>query len=322
MNIGDKVRVLRGKEEGIITRIIDNKLIEIEIEDGFQIPVLRNEVVVVARDESNYFNKEQEESSPATAAAGKAPKSKISTAAEGIFLAFRPLNDRTLAVYLLNHSKEQIPYTVFEEDKKGIRGLAAGNMPAGSFHKLAEVNLQQFEQWPAYIFQFLFFSMQPGDTLKNPLTKKLSFKAASFYRSKRTAPLLNAEAYTFRLDKEASSLDPDQLKDSLFAKQEPSAATQREKPAHTLDLHIEKLSENPQQLTKSEMLDLQLSTFEKHLDQAIAAGLEEVIYIHGVGNGTLRDAIHKRLSKLPEIAYFQDAQKNQFGYGATLIRIK
>jgi DNA-nicking Smr family endonuclease len=322
MKIGDKVRVLRGKEEGIITRIIDSKLIEIEIEDGFQIPVLKNEVVVIAQEEGNYFNKEQDDTAPSTATKAQPTKAKGSSAAEGIFLAFRPLNDRVLAVYLLNHSSQQIPYTVFEEDKRGLRGLAVGNLAASSFHKLAEVNLQQFEQWPAYIFQFLFFSPKQETEVKQPLTKKVHFKAASFYRSKRTAPLLNAEAYTFRLDAEASTLKPDDLKESFFAKQESPAALPREKPAHTLDLHIEKLSEHPEQLSKQEMLDLQLNTFEKHLDQAIASGLDEVIYIHGVGNGTLRNALHKHLSKLPEIAYFQDAQKNQFGYGATLIRIK
>lgn len=317
MKIGDKVRVLRGKEEGIITRIIDSKLIEIEIEDGFQIPVLKSEVVVVASEETSFFKKE--EATPAV----QAPKPRVSAEANGIFLAFRPLNDRILAVYLLNHSTQQVPYTVFEEDKKGMRGLAAGTMPSAGFHKLAEVNLQQFEQWPAYVFQFLFFTKGSGAELKKPLIKKLSFKASSFYRSKRTAPLLNAEAYTFRLDAEARPLNPDELKDSFFAKQESETiAKPPKRPAHTLDLHIEKLSESPEQLSRQQMLDIQLNAFEKHLDQAIATGLEEVIYIHGLGNGTLRNALHKKLSKLPEVAYFQDAQKNQFGYGATLVRIK
>ena len=59
MNVGDKVRMLRGKEEGIVTRIIDQKLIEIEIEDGFQIPVLKSEVVLVAQEEANFFKREQ-----------------------------------------------------------------------------------------------------------------------------------------------------------------------------------------------------------------------------------------------------------------------
>ncbi len=43
MRIGDKVRLLRGTEEGRIVKIKDNKIVEIEIEDGFIIPAMKNE---------------------------------------------------------------------------------------------------------------------------------------------------------------------------------------------------------------------------------------------------------------------------------------
>ena len=53
MNIGDKVRLLHGTEEGVIRRIIDKRTVEIEIEDGFLIPVLRKEVVLISSDEDH-----------------------------------------------------------------------------------------------------------------------------------------------------------------------------------------------------------------------------------------------------------------------------
>ena len=57
MNTGNRVRLLKGTEEGIISRIIDDKLIEVEIEDGFNIPVLKNEVVVISKEEESVFGK-------------------------------------------------------------------------------------------------------------------------------------------------------------------------------------------------------------------------------------------------------------------------
>ena len=51
MNIGDRVRVLHGKEEGVIRKISAGGRIEVEIEDGFVIPVLNSEVVLVAEAE-------------------------------------------------------------------------------------------------------------------------------------------------------------------------------------------------------------------------------------------------------------------------------
>lgn len=320
MNIGDKVRVLRGKEEGIVTRIIDNKLIEIEIEDGFQIPVLRNEVVIVAKEEDSYFKPERSSS------VNTGGSTKTATAArkteEGLFLAFRPLNDRILAVYLINEHIEQVPYAVFEESRNGLKGIANGNLAEGSFHKLAEVSLQNFEEWPSYVFQFLFFSSRITSKLRLPFQKKVHFKAASFYKSRRVAPVLNAEAYTFRLDGDAISVSPEQLQEKLENSRPDASGAFVPAPTPTLDLHIEKLSPHAAGMSSQEILNLQLSNFEKHLDQAIAAGLDEVVYIHGVGNGTLRDAIHKRLSQLSNINFFKDAQKDKFGYGATLVQIK
>lgn len=318
MNIGDKVRVLRGKEEGIITRIIDSKLIEIEIEDGFQIPVLKSEVVVVAKEEKDYF---RDDDMPATASPKASPATPARQSEEGIFMAFRPLNDHVLAVYLINSTAEQVPFTVYQEQSTKLVGLASGNLAGGTFSKLAEVSLQNFEQWPAYIFQFLFFASQTS-RLRAPVTKKVNFKAAAFHKSKRQAPLLNAEAFTFRLDGEVSTIDPEKLKETLQEKRETAQAHTTDIPPAVLDLHIDKLNSHAASMNSQEMLNIQLSAFEKHLDQAIAAGLDEVIYIHGVGNGTLRAAIHKKLSKMDTISYFQDAQKNRFGFGATQVKIK
>lgn len=322
MNIGDKVRVLRGREEGIITRIIDSKLIEIEIEDGFQIPVLKSEVVIVAKEETAYFKQEQASSPAAAEPAKAAPRS--TPVNEGIFLAFRPLNDRVVAAYLINNSIQQLPFSFFEERNSQLKGIACGNLAAGSFSKLAELNIQQFEQWPAYVFQCLFFPPRATDQLKVPLTKKIKFKASTFYRSKKTAPVLNAEAYTFRLDEQTMTVDPQQLKESLHANKEiqAKAAGLSEAPPALLDLHIEKLTSDADGLSKQEMLKLQMDAFEKHLDMAIAAGMEEVTYVHGVGNGTLKNAIHKYLGQQEQVLFFSDAQKEKFGYGGTLVKLK
>ena len=52
MNIGDKVRLVHGREEGIIYAFLPGNVVEIEIEDGFRIPVLRNEIVTISPMES------------------------------------------------------------------------------------------------------------------------------------------------------------------------------------------------------------------------------------------------------------------------------
>jgi hypothetical protein len=55
MHIGDRVKVIKGIEEGIITRIVNDQIVEIEIQDGFIIPVHKKEIVVVSQKEAKMF---------------------------------------------------------------------------------------------------------------------------------------------------------------------------------------------------------------------------------------------------------------------------
>lgn len=88
-----------------------------------------------------------------------------------------------------------------------------------------------------------------------------------------------------------------------------------------IDLHIEKLVEHPQRLDASEMLAIQISKFEQSLQMGIENKRPFLIFIHGVGAGVLRTEIHKRLSLNKQIKYFEDAQKERFGFGATKVQI-
>jgi hypothetical protein len=60
MNIGDKVRLVHGREEGVIYAFLPGNIVEIEIEDGFRIPVLRNEIVTISPIESQRLVKPQD----------------------------------------------------------------------------------------------------------------------------------------------------------------------------------------------------------------------------------------------------------------------
>lgn len=46
-NIGDKVRFLNEKGGGIVTKIIDKKMVEVSMEDGFEFPYIVTELVLI-----------------------------------------------------------------------------------------------------------------------------------------------------------------------------------------------------------------------------------------------------------------------------------
>lgn len=128
--------------------------------------------------------------------------------------------------------------------------------------------------------------------------------------------------------KELVPISPVPLKDMKVLRKEPVI---RQKPspviskAHAkddmvVDLHIEKLMEDYYGLTNSEKLDIQVKQFRRKLEMAINSHYTKIVFIHGVGNGVLRQTIRDLLRTYEGIEY-SDAPYKKFGAGATEVRI-
>jgi hypothetical protein len=88
---------------------------------------------------------------------------------------------------------------------------------------------------------------------------------------------------------------------------------------YEVDLHIEKLAPEWRHLSNFEILTIQLNTFEKYLELAIAHHQHNLIVIHGVGTGKLKDEIHEILKSKREVRSFINQYDPRYGYGATEI---
>ena len=74
-------------------------------------------------------------------------------------------------------------------------------------------------------------------------------------------------------------------------------------------------------MNNSEIIDTQRNLFISCLEGAIEEKLQKIIFIHGVGNGTLKREITTILGQYPNIHYF-DASMQKYGCGATEVLIK
>ena len=339
MNIGDKVRLLRGTEEGIIYAFLPGNIVEIEIEEGFRIPVLRSDVVTISPMESQRMK-------PAESASGSFAKKqeefptfsrKVPFAEKGIYLAFLPINDRELTVHLINNSDWVLPFVVYQDASGKQSGLASGVLSPRTSQRLTDLLTKDIEQWPIFEIQALYFR-EGGSSVKVPFQKRLRCRVQSFYKKKQQVPVLAKEGYVYQLDDEGTlsaaapaaapevSKTPAQVSAAELRERmlspEPTTSHKVETPQAVVDLHLEKLSPTPDVASNADKLKLQLDTFERQLENAIASGLDEITFIHGTGSGVLREEIHRRLSKHQNVQFFEDAQKEKFGYGATFVKIK
>lgn len=304
MNVGDKVRMLRGREEGILVRKLPDDLWEVEIEEGFRIPVHARELAGISPEEARRFGKEPE--LPST----KETRLPGPVADSGLFMGFVPINDRELALHLLNNTDWDVPFVLYSGTEPHLRQLAAGLLKARTGLGLKEPFLiEKFEEWGVFSFQGLF-SRVVFMKEREPLQKKLRFRGNTFFKNKQRLPLLDKNGYLFSLDE--TPLNPVEV---ATAMQQPAAGPPPRpvKAEELIDLHAEKLG-----LPADEnVLVGQLTAFEQALENALAAGLASVTFIHGVGNGILRNEIHRRLGRHKQVQFFEDARKEKFGYGAT-----
>jgi DNA mismatch repair protein MutS2 len=68
-------------------------------------------------------------------------------------------------------------------------------------------------------------------------------------------------------------------------------------------------------------VDEALDALSRYLDDASLAGLEQVVIIHGLGTGALRDAVRSQAAASPLVKSLRPGERNEGGDGATIVRL-
>lgn len=305
--IGDFVRFVDEKREGYITRIIDDSTIGVTDTDGFEIPTAKSNLTFVHGHFSNEESINKLNPKPITS------ENFIDS---GIYLAVTEENKNSVVVHfnLINRSSFQLAFSLSTETDKYRKGEFIGMIQAQGKVQIYTANLGELGQWPDFIFQALLFTVSKQNG-KKPLEIKKQFRAKDFGGAKTEIKEINRFGWLIRLDEPEIKIDVQKLKESLFTIKEEKPQVAR--PNEEVDLHIEKLRDDYQFISEHDILKIQVDFFQKALDAAIVHQMPSIIFIHGVGNGTLRNHIHKTVGKHPNVRTFMDAKKEKFGYGAT-----
>src|SRR6056297_1976368 len=108
----------------------------------------------------------------------------------------------------------------------------------------------------------------------------------------------------------------------LPKKRRPTIVKSKERnlPKMEVDLHINHLVKNPKGMGNHEMLNLQLDTAKRQLDFAISKRIQKVVFIHGVGEGVLKEELLYLFNKYDNVKHY-DADYQKYGLGATEVYI-
>ena len=322
--IGDKVKFMDQMGEGVITKILGPSTLGVTV-DGFELPYAAGDLIKIEAPASaaerlfyegkaTYGNPEPKEEDPKKA---PAPKTWADYGLE---------EDDTPAA-------SPTPAPAAEEDPADLR---IQPLQRGFVSKKPQ---------PEGILQGLF-CMEKSQTWLKPFSQTFKIKAAQlsqtenyvlpvFMREKvLLIPMLDAAAHEaengIAFQERNGKPVRDEGEGSVAGKVQtpnktnPLSRYMIAKDTAEVDLHIEKLLETRlecRNIEEREYLSKQIAVFETCLNQAMEQKLSKIIFIHGVGEGTLKHEIEKRLKQYPDV-HFMDASITRYGRGAIEVYLK
>lgn len=327
LRIGDKVRFLNEIGEGIVSQIKDKNTVLVEMQDGFEIPFLANQLVPIHTEliiDKDAENIELNHDAHLTDA--------IYFIIEPDHELFSLISD--YKIYLFNASSFNLLYSYSIKDDDYFQTLKHGEV--GSYQKvfLKQVKIQFFADYNYHkidcvLFKNTHFKAQLPVAEVINISPKVINEAKAIKHDEFKFPVygfLLKDEFIFQnqVQQELSLVDIAKLKSikefnskSKISKSNKEYLKSLEKE---IDLHIEELIENTSGLSNYDMLNIQLEKFEKELDEAVAKHMKKLIFIHGVGNGRLKQEIINRLKFIKGVTY-HDASYKEYGFGATQVNI-
>lgn len=308
MQIGDKVKFVNESLSGTITRLIDDKTIGVSIEDGFEIPVLKREIMIVTP--INLVEQHDKAEIPNA--------NKIAIGESEISIWFEQSSQTWYKASLLNNSRSDILLSVTVKQGEIFKPLFGGRIEKRTSYLINTLNLAELEQWGIYCFRIIFHE-QEAEKPRAPWYLEYTFRSKDFINGKE----VNGKP-TFLI-----SLKPDKIEqftiasDSVKIENKPKETIVNiTRPEEVVDIHIHQLVKNYNQISADEAITIQMNHFKNMFEKALALNYSKITIIHGVGTNVLKQKIWKEISGHPAVKTYYEAQKEKFGYGATEIVFK
>jgi hypothetical protein len=336
--IGDEVRFLNEKGEGVVTKIINKTSVGVTIEDGFEIPFLISELVGIYENQPE-LKREQEIIEEAPVVYINNPE-KRTESEKGIYFALSPekLNDISHSdfnLWLINNTAYDIFYCASVLNGKNYSVFDKGEMSANNSRLIETIDKKKIDDYSTVKIDVLFFSQKPFDH-QEPLSEIIKIKPVKLFKQNaftendfipEKALVINVFDFKEDLYFELPESKKTDLSKLLFQKHSTSQGPKISKPHKInnpeydmeIDLHIEELIDNYGGMSNAEIITVQLRHFQGALDKAINQRYRTLTVIHGVGNGRLKQEVRSILKSMN--IRFHDGSYSKYGFGATEVVI-
>lgn len=353
MKIGDKVRFLSETGGGIVAGFQGNNIVLVEDEDGFQIPVRTNDVVVVGTDDYNIKidsvgkkdTKKDIENEPADRPVTfrAKPEERKGGDVLSVYLAFVPIDSREITntkfeAYIVNDSNYYINYSYTAAEGASWHLRSTGEVEPNTKLFIEEFDRETLNTLERVCVQLIAYKRDKTFMSKPPVDAQIRIDTVKFYKlhTFKENDFFEQPALLYTVienDKVVRPLviDAKKLKQEMTRKisddnkkphVQPARKQQDKDTPIVIDLHASELLETTSGLSAADILNHQLDVFRKTMDEYKSKTGTKLIFIHGKGEGVLRHAIIHELNYRYKRCPYQDASFQEYGYGATQVTIK
>ena len=349
VNVGDRVRFLNATGGGVVSKIVNRELVMVTDEDGFDIPTLAKECVVVETSTKVHTQEKKVEKPKVVETIDdfvqkeKEDKEYVPQAEteEGeilnVLLAFVPQNIKMLSTtdfdtYFVNDSNYYLAYNIATVAGTKFVSRAVGFIQPNTKIIIKESMKSELNEWENVRVQLFALKQDKPYSLKTVYDVKLKLNPVKFFKlhSFVENDYFDELAMIFPIvknDVATNSVLVEEEIEKIAAKENGTIARKISKPNQrpeiiVKDFHINSLLDNTNGMSAYDMLQYQLKVFEETMQENLKQKGQKIVFIHGKGNGVLRKAILDELKKKYSTCYVRDASFQEYGYGASMVTIK
>ena len=246
------------------------------------------------------------------------------------------VTDSDYEAYIINDSNYHIFYNYAVAVGDKFESIV-GKLQPNTKDKIEHIGNEALGENLIVNMQIMFYDKELY-SLREPYSKHLKIRSIKFYKESTFTENDFFDEFAFInviLEENAMKKAIEQLKDSDFnkaaSKKIQSSKTEDKsrkfrkrivKKLKEVDLHIHELIDDESGMSNHDKLKLQMDKFREEMQNSVKEKYEKVVFIHGVGSGSLKHELRNELNRKFKQYVYQDASFKEYGYGATMVILK
>ena len=259
-----------------------------------------------------------------------------------VLLAFLPMDEKSLSnsrfeAYLINDSNYMLYFTYLSASGRSWAVRANGVLEPNSKMFLEEFGREELNDIERVCVQLLPFKDKKPFVLKPAMNIERRIDTVKFYKLHlfRENPFFDEGALIYDIvvdDKPTKEIftDAEEIQKIILEKKNgdtkkkntPQPKITKGSDILEVDLHIDELLETTAGMNNFDMLKYQLDVVRRTIDENLKYKGKKIVFIHGKGEGVLRNAISQEIRRKYPRCLSQDASFQKYGFGATMVIIK